>query len=431
MACHHSLAATRPHPQYLTEFYLFLSIGGLLGGVFNALVAPFVFTQVAEFPIALTFACVFGLLGNHPARYQAVNRADFVIPIAIGCLTALLLLASHRTFQIEQPETKALIRTLLLGIPTVLCFLASRHPVRFGLGLGAILLVGYGSDSGAGRVVYAERSFYGVHRVTTDREQRFYRLLHGNTFHGMQSRDPEQREEPLAYYHRNGPIGQVFDAIPRVPNDRIAMVGLGVGSLAAYGRPNERWDFYEIDPAVVRIARNPRFFTFLEDSAASIEVILGDARLQLQNAPDAAYRLIVLDAYSSDAIPVHLLTREALQLYRQKLAPGGLLAFHISNVHLDLAPVAAQLAWDAGWVHRLRDDPFASPREFAEGLFPSRWLLMAETETALASLQYDLRWEQIPPSDTLRVWTDNHSSLIDILHWRPATLPNWLPSHYR
>jgi spermidine synthase len=431
MVCHHGLAATRPPPRYLTEFYLFLSCGGVLGGVFNALIAPFVFTQVAEHPIGLTLACGFGLLGTDRARYQAVNRADFAIPVGIGCLASLLLLALHHGGRSELPETKAMIRTLLLGIPTVLCFLAVRRPVRFGLGLGAVLLVGYWSDSGAGRIVYAERSFYGVHRVTTDHEERFYRLLHGNTFHGMQSRNPDQRAEPLAYYHRNGPAGHIFTAIARSPHDRFAMVGLGVGSLAAYGRPTEQWHFYEIDPAVERIARDARFFTFLEDSPATIQVILGDARLSLQNAPDDTYRLIVLDAYSSDAIPVHLLTREALQLYRDKLAPGGWLAFHISNVHLDLAPVVANLAHDAGLVLRMREDAFVSEAELADGLFPSKWVLMAEQEESFAPLLHDLRWEAFPAQEKLSVWTDNYSSLMDVLRWRPTRLPHWVPGQYR
>jgi spermidine synthase len=431
MACHHGLAATRPAPQYLTEFYLCLSVGGLLGGIFNALIAPWLFTQIAELPIGLTLACVFGLLGTDRARYLAIQRADFLVPVGIGCLAALFLLGTQPFLQTEQPETRALIRALLLGIPMVLCFLASRRPVRFGLGLGAILLVGYWSDVGAGRVIYAERSFYGVHRVTVDREGRFHRLLHGHTFHGLQSLDPAGRGDPLAYYHRNGPIGHVFAANPRFNNDRIAVVGLGVGSLAAYGRPPEHWDFYEIDPAVERIARDTRLFTFLQNSAASIDVILGDARLSLQKAPDHAYGLIVLDAYSSDAIPVHLLTREAVQLYRSKLAPGGLLAFHISNLHLDLAPVIAALARDAGWLHRLRDDVFASQKEIAEGVLPSRWMLMAESEQGFASLQNDLRWEQVPAAETTRVWTDSHSSLMEVLHWRPTLLPHWLPGHYR
>jgi spermidine synthase len=430
MVCHHGLAATRPPSRFLTEFYLCLSIGGVLGGVFNALISPFVFTQVAEYPIGLTLACVFGLLGTERARYQAIHRADFAIPVAIGCLASLLLLAL-RQGQFELPETQAFLRALLLGIPTALCFLAVRRPVRFGLGLGAILLVGYWSDSGEGRVLHAERSFYGVHRVTTDQEQRFYRLLHGNTFHGMQSRDPAQRDEPLAYYHRHGPVGQLFEAIQQFPNNRIAVVGLGIGSLAAYAHPDEHWDFYEIDPAVERIARDTNYFSFLQDSAGAINVILGDARLSLQSAPDAAYGLIILDAYSSDAVPVHLLTREAIQLYRDKLAPGGLLAFHISNVHLALAPLVANLAHDAGLVHRVREDAFVSPSEFSDGRFPSQWLLMAETEDALAPLPLDLRWEQIPRQDKIRIWTDNYSSLLDLLHWRPTSLPNWLPGHYR
>jgi spermidine synthase len=431
MACHGRLADTRPPPRHLTEFYLWLAAGGLLGGVFNALVAPFLFTRVAEFPLALTLACGLGLLGADRARYRAINAGDLWVPAGIGCLAWLLLQATRYGFESEDFEAKALMRALLFGIPTVLCFMTSRRPARFGLALGALLLVGHWSEGGEGRVVYAERSFFGVHRITTDREERFFRLLHGNTFHGLQSRDPERRGEPLAYYHRRGPMGQVFAAMPRSPGDRIALVGLGIGSLAAYAQPAEVWHCYEIDPAVERIARDTRFFTHLQDSAAHLEVILGDARLSLLQAPDHTYRLIVLDAYGSDAIPVHLLTREALQLYRDKLTPGGLLAFHISNVHLDLAPVLADLARDAGWQHRLHDDAFVAPREVADGRFPSKWLLMAETEAGFGLLLHDLRWEQLPDTGGQRVWTDNYSSLFRVLQRRPVSWPSWLPGQPR
>jgi spermidine synthase len=431
MVCHQQLALTRPHPRYLTEFYLCLSIGGLFGGVFNVLLAPLLFTQIAELPIALTLACLLGLLGANPDHYRTWKLSDLAIPAAIGTLTALLLLAAkYPAFGVD-PKPDPTIRAALVGIPTILCFLCSRRPLRFGLALGAILFVGYTSDSGQGRIVYAERTFFGVHRVATDAEAKFYRLLHGNTFHGMQSRLPDRRHEPLAYYHRRSPIGQLFAATERFPHDRIALIGLGTGALAAYGRTNEHWRFYELDPAVARLARDSRFFTYLEDSEANIEIVLGDARLALRSAPDNHYGLMVLDAYSSDAIPVHLLTREAIQLYRDKIAPDGILAFHISNVHLDLAPLVANLAHDAGLHHLFQDDTFLSSQEIADGLFPSAWILMAESESAFGTLPNDLRWERLAPTPNVRVWTDRYASPIQLLHWRPSLSPRWPPKIHR
>ncbi len=416
MVCHGELAASRPPARHLTVFYLCLSTGGVLGGAFNALVAPFLFTEVAEYPIAISLACLFGLLGTNVRRYRDFRASDFLIPAGLGLLTAVLFLAGDHWLAL--PEGSPPARALLAAIPAVLCFLCSRQPIRFGLAVGAVLLAGYTVDGGHGRTVYAERTFFGVHRVTMDREARFFRLIHGNTFHGKQSRDPERRGEPLAYYHRTGPMGQVFEAFARFPNDRIAMVGLGTGALAAYGHPGEEWRFYEIDPAVERIARDARYFTFLDDSRANIEVVLGDARLSLERSPDRHYGLIVLDAYSSDAIPVHLLTREAVRLYRNKLAPRGLLAFHISNRHLDLGPLAANLAYDAGLYHVFQDDINVSPAQELEGKHPSEWIVMAEDLETLAPFLRDPRWQQLPEDNNIRVWTDSYSSLFEVFRRR-------------
>ncbi len=416
MCCHGELAATRPAARHLTEFYLCLSLGGFLGGAFNALLAPVVFTSVAEYPIAVTLACLFGLLGPDHRRLRAINAGDVLVPAGLGLLTALLFLASDHWRPAEDAHTA--VRTILAGIPALLCYLCSRRPVRFGLAVGAILFAGHGIAGDHGRVLHAERSFFGVHRVTTDRDERFYRLVHGNTFHGKQSRDPARRGEALAYYHHTGPMGQVFEAVDSFPENRIALVGLGTGALAAYGKTGEKWTAYEIDPAVERIARDTRYFTYLEDSAAEIKVVLGDARLMLENTPDRHYGLIVLDAYSSDAIPVHLLTRESLRLYREKLAPDGLLAFHISNRHLDLPPLLSALAEDAGLYYLFQDDTIASAEEADEGKLPSEWVIMAECESALDPFRRDPRWQSVGSEDPPRVWTDNYSSLFEVFRWR-------------
>ncbi len=417
MACHGELAATRPAARHLTVFYLCLSLGGFLGGAFNALLAPFLFNSVAEYPLAFTLACLLGLAGATGLRTLSLRPADWLIPAALGLLAFSLFRAGDAWSQTRETET--VLRGLLAGVPALLCFLCSRRPLRFALAVGAVLIAGHTASSDHGRVLHAERGFFGIHRITTDTEERFFRLVHGNTFHGKQSRDPERRGEALAYYHRTGPMGQVFESIESFPQNRIAMIGLGTGALAAYGRPGEHWRFYEIDPAVARIARDTRYFTYLEDSEADIEIILGDARIMLEQSPDRHYGLIVLDAYSSDAIPVHLLTRESLRLYRDKLTPDGLLAFHISNRHLNLPPLFAALADDAGWFHLFQDDIAVDPREATEGKMPSQWVIMAENESTLEPFRRDPRWQRLQPETPPRIWTDSYSSLFEVFRWRP------------
>jgi hypothetical protein len=224
----------------------------------------------------------------------------------------------------------------------------------------------------------------------------------------------------LTYFTRSGPIGQVFEVFNTRPTgDSVAIVGLGAGALAAYAEPGRRWMFYEIDPAVVRIARDPRYFTFLRDCRADrLEVVLGDARLRLREAPDRAFGLIILDAFSADAVPVHLLSREALQVYRAKLAPGGLLAFQITNRYVDLDPVLGKLAHDAGLICRVRYDLQLTQEEDQAGKQRSIWAIMAQDERDLGMLARDPRW-QPPRPDYGPVWRDDFSNIATHLILRP------------
>jgi SAM-dependent methyltransferase len=199
---------------------------------------------------------------------------------------------------------------------------------------------------------------------------------------------------------------------------RIGVVGLGVGSLAALARPGQTWTYFEIDPAVARLATDPRNFTFLRDAAARPRLVLGDARLTLAREPDGAFDLLFLDAYSSDAIPVHLVTREALGLYLRKLAPGGVLVFHISNRHLDLEPVCAALAFDARLACVTRDDTNVPEAALQLGKSPSVWLVMARQPGELAPLVADSRWRPSRRDPELAVWTDDYSSLLSVFRWR-------------
>ena len=397
LACHGRLAEARPEPGRLTEYYLWIAIGGTLGGVFNGLVAPLVFPALIEYPLMIAAAC-FLLPG--PAR----SRADIAWGVSIGALAAVLL-ATGRSAE-QSAET---LRLLVLGPPMALALLVADRPARLGLAVGGILLTGSLFNDRGVPVIHRNRSIFGAHHVERLGPD-LTCLVHGNILHGAQDRSEERRREPLTYYHRAGPCGELFAAMAgRIPGGRVAAVGLGVGSIAAYGAPGEHWTFFEIDTAVARTARS--HFTFLSDSAASVDVQIGDGRLLLEKARDAEFGLILLDAFNSDAIPVHLLTREALAIYLAKLAPGGVLAFHVSGRYVDLPPVVLDLAADAGLVALFKQEPELSQQAQAEVKFESKWVVMARKAQDLAGLA----WGDGAPRTGKRVWTDDHSSLLSVL----------------
>jgi spermidine synthase len=264
-----------------------------------------------------------------------------------------------------------------------------------------------------------ERNFFGVKRVICDTERNLRILVHGSTDHGGQSIEPTLRSEPLAYYHRSGPAGDLFSVVTGENGARrIAVIGLGIGSMAAYAEPGQHLTFYEIDPAVARIAANPGLFSFLSRCRGTYEIVLGDGRLTLADAPDGHYDLIVLDAFSSDAIPTHLLTREALQLYLRKLARGGVLAFHVSNNYLDLEPVVGRLAAEAGLTCWSRADLNVSEEERSQGKRPSHYIVMARGTLDVHSLADKPQWKRVTRRPDAPVWTDQYSNLLSLFRWR-------------
>jgi hypothetical protein len=418
MVCHGELARSRPPVEHLTDFYLWLSVGGALGGLFNSLLAPLLFSTIAEYPLVLVLACLLRPAGESASEKRgigAARRPDFVLPLALAIGTIALVIGLQ-AFGVE-PGRASL--AFMFIVPTALCYTFAARPLRFGLGIAALFLAGGFYHGIHGKLEYRARSFFGVHRVTLDASGRFRQLVHGDTIHGRQSLSSEHRREPLLYYHRTGPIGQVFEAYKGADAKmQIAIVGLGAGSLAAYGEPGQEITYYEIDPTVVRLASDERFFTFLRNSQAHVHVVLGDARLTLEEAPDRHYGLIVLDAFSSDAIPLHLLTREALRLYHAKLADDGILAFHISNRYLDLEPVLGKLAQDTGLVCWAQANLVLSPAEKAAGKEPSWWVVMARSRPSLEKLIRTRRWLEVKPRPDVSVWTDDFSNLFSVFKWK-------------
>jgi hypothetical protein len=414
MVCHGELAKRRPPAEYLTEFYLWMSLGGVLGGLFNALAAPVLFKTVVEYPLALVLACSLRP-SRSGRRTQTLNASlDIGIPVVV----ALLIASGFFALEAAGMQSVSLRMGMVMAISALLCFTQREAPIRCGLAMATMFLTAsilYGS--GGGRVLHTERSFFGIHRVMLDPEEKFRLLFHGSTIHGVQKLDPAARLEPVSYYHEGSPISQVFAELRRGDaRPPIAVVGLGAGTLACLGQSGQAFTFYEIDPAVERIARNSSYFTFLQECRGKPKVVLGDARLTLTTAPNHEYGLIVIDAFSSDSIPLHLLTREALRLYLDKLADRGILAFHISNRYLDLRPVLSSLASDAGLVYLDREQVEIRSSAYKSGKTGSRWAVMARTPEDLNTLSRETGW--VSRNGSARwLWSDDFSNVLDVVLW--------------
>jgi hypothetical protein len=384
-----------------------MSFGGVLGGLFNALLAPLVFPTVAEYPIAMALAC---LLLPAAARESSTRarRLDLGLPLALGGATVLVLWGLESL----APTADLLPRVVVFSLLAGCCYLFASRPLRYCLGVAALLLVSMCSGVIAGRLEHIERSFFSVHRVMVDADGKYRLLFHGTTSHGLQSLEPARRREPLAYYYRTGPIGQVFSEF-RGPaaKPHIAIVGLGIGSMACYAEPGQHLTFYEIDPAVARIASDPRYFTFLQECRGKYDLVLGDGRLTLARAPDKHYGMIVVDAFSSDVIPMHLVTREALAVYLAKLTDDGILAFHVSNRYFDLEPLLGDLAHSAGLVCRaqLEADEDISEKERSLGKLASHSVIMARKAAHLGKLATDRRWKDVIGRPEEQVCSDDFS----------------------
>jgi SAM-dependent methyltransferase len=415
LVCHGELARLRPATRHLTEFYLWMSLGGVLGGLFNAMVAPWLFSTVVEYPLMIAAACF-----ARPKQKTLVPPRWWLHP-ALLSLAALAVCAIMYWRGVRQvfdggPKTGALtMEVVVVALAGLVAFGVSDRPWLFGLAIPGVMLVGLLFSYSPGEVVYRDRSFFGVFRVVRNEKDQRMLLYHGSTIHGVQSLRPEHRGQPLSYYFPSGPLGQLL-AARAIPRDReIAVVGLGTGTIAAYGRPGQRFTFYEIDPAVERLARNPKLFSYLSDSRATIRVVLGDARLSLARAPDRTYGVIVLDAFTSDAIPLHLVTKEALAVYLDKLAGGGVLALHISNRYVDIEPVLGRLAEDARLAALVEYDGDLSAADTRDGKLASTWVIMARRKEDFRRLLADDRWESITVSKTAPLWTDDFSNILAVL----------------
>ena len=379
------------------------------------------FVNAFEYPLAAVAACF--LLPAEPrlssSHRSLVNR---VAGLALTALPALLMAAA---WWLVRHLDARVTNFLILGLPCLAAFALRRRPLRMGLSLALLVITGVFIRFDGDVLVHAERNFFGLQRVIVSGHEHV--LISGTTNHGAQAIDPALACEPLTYYSRGGPVGQLLDALTADgTKTRFGVVGLGTASIAAYAKPDHSWTFFEINPAVERVARDPKYFTYLRDCAPQAQVVTGDARLMLASHPDASLDVLVLDAFSSDAIPVHLITREAFALYLRKLAPGGVIALHVSNSHLDLPPLIRRLSdahdppLNVRYCHDVPLDP-----ERDDGKTESQWMLLGRTAADLAPIvdrrytkQSLIWWNEVPWEDG-PIWRDDFANLLRV--WKKNT----------
>ena len=412
LVCHNRLYALRPAAEHLTAFYLWMSFGGVLGGLFCGLIAPAIFNRVLEYPI-LVVAAVLAL----PAIAATPRTLALKQALPVLMLGAIGVLALNVVYGKNEPD--ALVYLVFLGA-AVGAMLLYRFPVIVAALLPMLFLTLDTLQKMQGGREY-ERSFFGVHKLETVENGQFRILSHGTTIHGaMRIANADGtpftgRPKPLTYYHPDGPIAETLNATPRIGmGRRIGVVGLGAGAHVCNGTDRDRWTYFEIDASVERIARNPKLFRFLSDCAPQTKIVLGDARLTLADAPKAVFDNLLIDAFSSDAIPMHLMTREALALYLGAITEDGILAMHITNRHLELESVIAALAREAGVRALIKRIPRGQTT--LEDPYSTVVVALARKPEALNGLAAMPGW--VPVHDRMvQAWSDDYSNILGAL-WR-------------
>lgn len=419
MACHGELARTRPAAKYLTGFYVALSFGGMVGGLFAGLIAPNAFSWVAEYPIlvALAALCRPSTGAERLPRWSAWYWP--VLALLAAVLIGLSYSSGNPTSWLEDHRVWMAGGVGVLAALLALAFNANRWKIFATVAVALVLIRVYPADEG--RVVTV-RSFFGVHKIVVTPNGQYHVLMHGTTIHGAEKflnndgTPVTSRPEPITYYHRDGGIGQAITAMRERKGAplKVAVIGVGSGTLACAAEPGETWKFFEIDQTMVDAARDPKYFNYIQRCAPDMKPVIGDARLTFAREPDGTYDLIIVDAYSSDAIPIHLATAEAMKIYKDKLAPQGAVVMHVSNRHLELESVVVGIA-DANdlksWVYSEdsgRDDEY---------IFATSVVVSAREEEDVGKLASSEQWTETPPTEDQRVWTDDYSNILGAV-WR-------------
>lgn len=430
VALHGEMYRLRPAPEHLTNFYLMMSIGGALGGVFCALMAPLLFDWTWEHPILILAAAA--LIPQR--RLFSIGEEDIFgeaglrhVATAIGFAALALGLYIGFTLELEM-DTQ---RILLLGIIIALGALVIGQRIGYLLVVLALLTANGGIYNA--QLSWADlrtRSYFGVYSVNAGQDGRLRWLSHGTTMHGMQLMDDPTR--PISYYGATSGVGLAFDRASTLygANASIGVVGLGTGTLSCYRREGQDWRFFEIDPTVIGLSRDGGYFSYLDRCAPDVPIKIGDARLTIADAPPASMDMLAIDAFSSDAIPVHLLTRQAFDTYADALSANGMLLIHISNRFIDLEPVLAAEAQARGWAIAKRSD-YPDDAADAEGLRASHWISMSPSAEKLAQLTGPINdgdplafvspdWSPVARRKDFTRWTDDFASVLPLMQlWRP------------
>ncbi len=424
MVCHGRLAARRPAPKYLTEFYLWLSIGGVFGGLFNTLIAPNVFKTIAEYPLILAASLVLAAGLREEKRKDLRTVVMMMVAVAAAALLTSQMIELYRqskfdavALQLEGLWTQEATRsTLVYGIPLLAALCLWRRPWCMAAAVVGVVILST-THVYDGSVLYQSRSFFGTLTVRQYDDPASHSLAHGGILHGEQRMaDPDERAVPRSYYHPDGPLGQLVQVVTEHrERPKIGAIGLGTGAIAAYGTPDNEITFYELNPHVEKIARDPKLFTYVDDCLkrwCHLSIVIGDGRLKLLESRET-YDLIVVDAFSSDSIPVHLITKEALDAYLLHLNEGGLIAFHISNRYVNLEPVLLNLANERGLGYALRYEE----GDEAIGKGASTWAVIVGQHGLYEHVIADERWRGLEENPKVGVWADDYANVLRTLTW--------------
>jgi hypothetical protein len=419
MACHGELARTRPPAKYLTGFYVALSFGGMVGGLFAGLIAPNVFSWVAEYPILIVLAALCRPIQDQ--RWPRLSRWVWPFVVLLALVLIVPSLMKGEVFDwFEENRVYVAGGVAVFGMLLALVFNSARLKLAAVAALALVLIRVYPAEDGR---VDTVRSFFGVHKILTTPTGQYHVLMHGTTIHGAQKitnddgSKVEGRPEPITYYHKDGGIGQAITAVRERKGAplRVAAIGVGSGTLTCAAEPGETWKFFEIDQSMVDTARDPKYFTYVQNCQPDLKPVMGDARLTFAREPDGVYDLIIVDAYSSDAIPIHLATQEAMKIYKDKLSPHGIVLMHVSNRHLELASVVVGIADANGlksWVYN--ED---SGRD-GEYIFATNVVVSARNEADVGNLASSDKWEETEANASQRVWTDDYCNVLGAVYRR-------------
>lgn len=410
--CHALLYKLRPGAIHLTEFYLWISCGGVLGGLFAGLIAPQIFGWVAEYPLLWFLTVLVVLLHGQSFRARTILTISSGVVLAFGIYQ---LGALELNSELNDVASRGYLLLFLLVSVAVLQMKARLAAVPVLFAAAAVTALQFGTYD----ELVSHRSFFGITKVRHSDDGAHRIMVHGTTVHGaMRVEDTDDAgPEALTYYHETGEMAAALKSIQNRMGGHInegAIIGLGTGSFLCHRRPEEKWAVFEIDPSVIKVASDPRYFQFVSDCAPDARMVLGDARQTLAREPNGRFDYVLIDAFSSNAIPMHLLTREALQLYFSKISEDGLLVMHIENRKIELASVVAAIAEIEGW--SLRVAKFKNNDRLAtkDHVYPTHVAVLARAPEALGDLAADPDWKSVSSGDT-SAWTDDYSNILSAL----------------